>query len=123
MQNKKGFTLLEMMIVLSLLSLFTLFVHQIQVHHQIEPFEQLKSYLLKAQNDANQQNRKMIVKINGDEVFIDHQYYIIEHLNAEMVTFHYNEFGNISKACTIKSKSTQTSMVLQLGSGNLEIRK
>lgn len=126
MQNK-GFTLIEMLLVLSILSIvialfpFTQY-HSIYLHTQVN---EIKERLLYAQSTALKMKKKMNVTIQGSNVNIANQnYHLQKGMSCQGKNFSYNELGNVSNAQTITCalKGITRKIVIQLGSGQLDVR-
>ena len=119
----KGFTLIEMMLVLFIISMFYLFIPKLTFNlNDYYVLQVLSTYLIQAQNEANYQNKTIDVIVYDHTLIIDDIYYYIDSLNVEYTSFSYNEFGNINHALTIYSKNSDLKIILQLGSGNYDIR-
>lgn len=123
MQIKQGFTLIEMILVLFIISMFLVFIPRLNFSlNDYYALQTLSTYLIKAQNEANYDNRTIHITVYENTLVIDGKNYYIDLLNVEYASFSYNEFGNINHALSIYSKNSDTKLVLQLGSGNYDIR-
>ena len=123
MSINKGFTIIEMMITLMIICMIMLLTIPIKsISKQSYEIQQLQLLLMQYQNEADYSNQKIKVVIDGNDVYFNDKHVIFHHLNANYVHFSYNEVGHISNALTITFKNSSKKIVLQLGSGNSEIR-
>ena len=118
MYRNKGFTMVEMVFVLSVAILMSslIFLHIPDVSNI--KFKTLKELLLQSQFDSMTKMKRNEIEIIGSEISINSKKYDISPLVCDPVFFHYNEQGNISKAFTLRCYSSKLYEArFQLGSG------
>lgn len=125
MSNHNGFTLLETLIVLSIISMMII-ISPLQNSFQTIQIQQdimvLYEFLLRAQNDAILYHRHNEVILNQHRAYSLYETIDFQQLNMMYQSFHFNEKGHISKACTIRFVNSERQIVAQLGSGSLDLR-
>lgn len=125
MSNHNGFTLLETLIVLSIISMMMI-ISPLQNSFQTIQIQQdimvLYEFLLRAQNDAILYHRHNEVILNQHRAYSLYETIDFQQLNMMYQSFHFNEKGHISKACTIRFVNSERQIVAQLGSGSLDLR-
>lgn len=127
MLNKAGFTLIEMLIVVSILllvlALFPLMGFPTQTLLRNETAK-IHTLLLKSQAVAMAQQKQIEITFLESGIKAGKEQYHYEHITCEGKTFHYTPQGTISQAqtitCTLSGKTQ--SIVLQLGSGAADVR-
>ena len=95
--NKKGFTLVEMCIVLMIISLFTLFALPIKMNHFLDDYTWPIDYL-EHQTESILQSKEIV-------------------FDSDHATIRFNEKGNVRNAQTIKIQNIL--VVSELGEGKL----
>lgn len=122
-----GYTLIEMLLVLTLLSVFLLLV---PFHHAqrktllYTEMEALRQHVLQAQSEAILTHRRITVQ-SDTAIYIQNKR-ILRHskLSCARQSFHFNAQGNVSKACTLHCQmdGKQASLVIELGSGRMYVQ-
>ena len=125
MQNK-GYTLVEMLVVLSILSMLTLlfaFSYRSLKENTTYWNQSIYERLLQAQTTAMTQKRRVFVDFQGNRMSIDGASLKLS-TDCGYHQFHFNTFGNPSKALSITCAigSEQRVIVVELGSGRLYVR-
>lgn len=121
----KGFTLIEMLITLSALSIFILLLPMLRPSARIAlryETKTLKERLLQAQGASFAQKKEIPVDFHGNYYTIADQVYTMNTaISCTSTPFHFTPQGNVSNALTIHcSSDSQTSaLVIQLGSGRI----
>lgn len=124
----KGFTLVEMLIVLSVMCLCMIIFPIVQHHAQISFRYQmltLKQILLQAQINAIQSHRDISVVFNQDGYQIDGSYTAWnKEMRCDAAQIDYLAQGSTTKAQTIHCYQNQNrhDLVIQLGSGQIDVR-
>lgn len=123
--HNDGFTLIEMILVLALLSIIVMIFPLVQMKSSTLSYvrmEYLKSQLLQAQFDAIQQKQTKEIHFSGQHVIIDDREIAIS-LTCDR-SFHFNESGNVSQAMTLtcSSDGVERALVIQLGSGRMYVK-
>lgn len=113
--RNKGYTLIEMILVLSCVSVMTLLSIQHIPDASYLRFKALKALLRQSQLDSIRLQQRHDIQINKNKVTINDKEYVISPLICDPIIFHYNEQGNISKAFTMRCGEYEA--VFQLGSG------
>ena len=123
--NKNGFTLVEMLIVLFIVSKlgFGLSFH---MHSSLYVFmKNLQTLCITAQEKAYVDHKKVYVKLN-DKIYVDEvEYLIANDIVCDSVSFYYNAKGNMSKALSLhcQNASSQMKLVFQVGAGRARLEK
>jgi prepilin-type N-terminal cleavage/methylation domain-containing protein len=123
--KNKGFTFLETMIVLLLISMVMIiyptrmYLKNIQIKEDILV---LYEFLLQAQNEAIIHHQRNVIVLDGKEVKSSFQQLTLKELEIVYITFHYNAKGHSSRALTISFINSKDKIVMQLGSGSLDLR-
>ncbi len=123
--NKNGFTLVEMLIVLFIVSMlgFGLSFH---MHSSLYVFmKNLQTLCITAQEKAYVDHKKVYVKLN-DKIYVDEVEYLIPNdIVCDSVSFYYNAKGNMSKALSLhcQNASSQMKLVFQVGAGRVRLEK
>lgn len=123
--NTKGFTLVEMMIVLSFVSTFLLIVPYGKSFDKVKEkyqFSYLKERLLLEQQNALFKKEEIEVEIHNDSILVsDEEVYRFTSgftCDDSEVVFHEN--GNVNQALTIHCYGQKNySLVISLGSGRM----
>lgn len=131
MLNNKGFTLLEMLLVLSIIcmtSFLTLTFHQPKISQE-QAIMQIENFIYAAKLNAMVNKEKTNITLNRNtmsyqststkkSMSLDSQIYCSKY------QFSYNTNGNIYKASTVKYTiyGKKVKFVFQVGSGSFEIR-
>ena len=99
--NKNGFTLVEMLVVLLIVSMLG-FGLSTKMHCSLYVFmKNLQTLCITAQEKAYVKHRKVYVEI-GDSIYMDDVEYKIPHdIACDHVSFYYNAKGNMSKAMSL----------------------
>lgn len=124
--NKNGYTLVEMLIVLSIVLIFSTLL--LTNHHfsnlKIQML-QMKEIILQQQIAARDQRNHTQIEIKHDKLIYDNKQFIFSDIVCEENTIRFNGSGNIAKAATIccHEKNQQLCLVLQLGSGRCSLEK
>lgn len=122
-----GFTVLEMMIVLLILSISTLGIQAHSYHPSLSIFmKKMMSYSIVLQEQAYLEKEEKQVDIGSSyAVFDDDVFNYPNGISCDLQSFHYNEKGNISRANTVTCHQGKESMSLiyQLGTGRVRIEK
>lgn len=122
-----GFTILEMMIVLLIISVSTIGIQAHSYHPSLSIFmKKMMSYSIALQEQA-------YIHKEEKQVSIGHSYAMFEDtmleypngIACDVLSFHYNEKGNISRANTVTCyQGNETmSLIYQLGTGRVRIEK
>ena len=124
-QFNKGYTLIEMTFVLSIISIITLLSAYSLPDTSNLQFNYLISNIRKAHVESLIKHQKQTIEIYDSSVYINDSKINIYPLSCEPNYFHFNNKGNISNACTIycSSKNKNYEIKLQLGSGWMSIEK
>lgn len=127
-QCDSGFTLVEMMIVLLLLSVLLLVTPLVKRQQRIllrMDVQQIREICTKAQAQAIREHKSIPIKIQGSKVYCDREIYSLQSsTSCSSMSFHYTAQGTISKAFTLncRSASSTVQLVAQLGSGRMDVR-
>lgn len=123
MLNKKGYTLIEMLLVLLIISTVLISFNGLKKwkNNRLKVIL-LNDYLSYAQSMAVKDKRNIKVSLNDDTLIIDNHEYYIKDLKVNSYDYYYNELGNISKGGSISFKNNQYQIVLNIGSGCHEIK-
>ncbi|MCR0570573.1 prepilin-type N-terminal cleavage/methylation domain-containing protein [[Clostridium] innocuum] len=127
-QCDSGFTLVEMMIVLLLLSVLLLVTPLVKRQQRIllrMDVQQIREICTKAQAQAVKEHKRIPIKIQGSKVYCDRGVYSLQtSTSCSPMSFHYTPQGTISKAFTLDCRSAASSiqLVAQLGSGRMDVR-
>ncbi|MEF9961008.1 MAG: competence type IV pilus minor pilin ComGD [Erysipelotrichaceae bacterium] len=124
----KGFTMIEMILVLSIISIMMLIVpnllrYEIPLSFQMQ---YLKEQLLTNQIKAMMNKKRIFLAIHHDSITINEQEYKFQgNMICEPTTIAFNGFGNVNKAQSIHCYQGESTMriVVQLGSGRTDVRK
>lgn len=123
--NKNGFTLVEMLIVLFIVSMLG-FGLSFRMHSSLHVFmKRLQTLCITAQEKAYVDHKKVYVKLN-DKVYVDEVEYLIPNdIVCDSVSFYYNAKGNMSKALSLhcQNASSQMKLVFQVGAGRVRLEK
>lgn len=123
--NKNGFTLLEMLIVLLIVSMLS-FGLTIKMHSSLYVFmKRLQTICITAQEKAYVEHHKVFVDV-GHTIRVDDIEYAIDHdIKCDSVSFYYNAKGNMSKALSLHCHNTNAKMklVFQVGAGRVRLEK
>ena len=127
MLNKKGFTLIEMLMVLFIISIITLLVPPKQMYTKYllrQKIEYVKTMLLDCQSKAMIEHKQKNINITTNSIECEDQIVSLEPFMCEGISFHYTPTGTISNAQTLHFISSKQSydIVLQLGSGCADVR-
>lgn len=116
--NKNGFTLVEMLVVLLIVSMLG-FGLSTKMHSSLYVFmKNLQTLCITAQEKA-------YVEID-DSIYMDDVEYKIPHdIACDHVSFYYNAKGNMSKAMSLhcQNASSQMKLVFQVGAGRVRLEK
>lgn len=123
--NKNGFTLVEMLIVLFIVSMLG-FGLSFRMHSSLYVFmKRLETQCITAQEKAYVDHKKVYVKLN-DKIYVDEEEYLIPNdIVCDSVSFYYNAKGNMSKALSLhcQNASSQMKLVFQVGAGRVRLEK
>lgn len=123
--NKNGFTLVEMLIVLFIVSMLG-FGLSFRMHSSLYVFmKRLQTLCITAQEKAYVQHKKVYVELN-DKIYVDEVEYLIpQDIVCDSVSFYYNAKGNMSKAMSLhcQNASSQMKLVFQVGAGRVRLEK
>ena len=126
MQDKRGFTLMEMLIVLSCISIMLLWMIIIPVDKSYlrNDINYLHTKLLEAQVNAMLHHQRVQVNILPTYVEINNDVSTFQKMKCLPCEFHYSDKGTISKANSIQCyvRNQRAKLVLQLGSGAIDVR-
>ncbi|WP_270372518.1 prepilin-type N-terminal cleavage/methylation domain-containing protein [Longicatena caecimuris] len=127
MQNEKGFTLVEMLVTISILLLIMAIFPFLKPSRQLVftcETEKLHSFLLQAQMKAMFTKKNMYIQFQTDGVQAGEEFFIYDNMYCEGTAFHYTKQGTISQAQTITCslQNKKKTIVLQLGSGAIDVR-
>ncbi len=125
-QKSNGFTLIEMLLVLLIVSVVSFGVYAKPVSPLYLFMRHLQSACILAQEKAFANKEVQNVYFASDRIYLNEQSIDIpSSITCTPFSFHYNEKGNISKAHTITCSNDNKSMklVFQLGSGRVRIEK
>lgn len=118
MYKNNGYTLIEMIFVLSIISIMTLLTFRHIPDISDIKFKSLLSYLRQTQLESIQMHKRCDIEINGSALYLHDRSFDLKPLVCDPVFFHYNEQGNISKAFTLRCQSKKEYEArFQLGSG------
>lgn len=131
MLNKKGFTLIETLLVISvitILSSISLFYHQPRINDE-DIVQKISNVFYKAKMNSiiNKEKTFITVKNNSIKYYSDSfsdSIVLPGNIICKNKTFSYNANGNIYKASTLSYNINGSSydFVFQVGSGSFEIR-
>lgn len=82
----------------------------------------LYEFLLQAQNEAIIHHQRNVIVLDSKEVKSSFQQLTLKELEIVYITFHYNAKGHSSRALTISFFNSRDKIVMQLGSGSLDLR-
>lgn len=127
MQNEKGFTLVEMLVTISILLLIMAISPFLKPSRQLVftcETEKLHSFLLQAQMKAMFTKKSMYIQFQTDGVQAGEEFFVYDNMYCEGKAFHYTKQGTISQAQTITCslQNKKKTIVLQLGSGAIDVR-
>lgn len=127
MRDKYGYTLLEMLLVLVILSILFLLVpsKQLYEHYVLrQKVDYVKAMLLKNQSMALSQHKERAIIVQTDAIVCEEQTIPLSPLECSGPSFHYTPTGSISQALTLHFTYglQQYDLVLQLGSGCVDVR-
>ena len=127
MQNEKGFTLVEMLVTISILLLIMAIFPFLKPSRQLVftcETEKLHSFLLQAQMKAMFTKKSMYIQFQTDGVQAGEEFFVYDNMYCEGKAFHYTIQGTISQAQTITCslQNKKKTIVLQLGSGAIDVR-
>lgn len=120
--NKNGFTLLEMLVVLLIVSILS-FGFSTQMNTSLYLFmKKAQTLSITAQEKAYVEHQRIDMSVDSK---IDIEYYIPKDIVCDPVSFYYNSKGNISKALTLRCQNANSKMklVYQLGTGRVRLEK
>lgn len=123
--NKNGFTFLEMMIVLLIVSILSFGLYSKMQSSLYVFMKQVQTLCITAQQKAYAEHRKVYVHIQ-DSIHVDEiEYKIPKDIACDSVDFYYNAKGNISKALSLhcSNSSTKMKLVFQVGAGRVRLEK
>lgn len=126
--SNKGFTLIEMLLVLCIISVYLLIVPIAKAHTQAQlRFHLLtfKQTLLQAQALAMQQHREVQVSFNEDGYYKDDIFYAWRsQMGCEAGEIRFLPQGSVHRAQSIHcfQGDQQMKIVVQLGSGQMDVR-
>lgn len=131
MLNKKGFTLIEMLLVFSIIlttSLITLKLH-IPVMDEDDYVQQVSNFLYEAKMNAIVSKEKTKIILNDgcleySSKSKNKKLDLSDYINSSSYEFSYNAYGNIYKAKTVNLviEGEEYHLVFQVGSGCFEVR-
>lgn len=126
--SNKGFTLLEMLIVLFVISMLVVIFPFVKPQKHIQlgyEMQNIKQLLLQTQISALQEHCEKQVKITSDTVYYDgHRYALVEGMHCDPASIYYHANGNVNQAKTIRCSCFGESkkLVIELGSGAVYVR-
>lgn len=123
--DKNGFTMLEMMIVLLIVSILSFGLYSKMQSSLYVFMKQVQTLCITAQQKAYVQRRKVYVHIQ-DSIQVDEtEYFIPKDIACDSVDFYYNAKGNMSKAFSFhcSNASTKMKLVFQVGAGRVRLEK
>lgn len=126
--SNKGFTLVEMMLVLSLIILLTALFPMLHMPDGVILSYQmniLQQQLVDTQHTSMTQKRSVSVDFHGNEYRIDgYTHTLPQRMQCSGTDIHFNEMGNVSNAVTIHCHidAHEKSLVIELGSGRSYVR-
>lgn len=123
----KGFTLIEMLLVLMMMSIFILLSPLLSYSHGTLSYEiyRIADIINSARNSALMEKRIVTVKVENTYMEVGNKHFdFAQGIVCTPLTFHFNQKGNINMANTINCSNTnnQKEIVLHLGSGHLDVR-
>lgn len=123
--NKNGFTILEMLMVLLIVSVLALVTSSKPSSSLYIFMKQVQSLCICAQQKAYVNSTKIQVDMNESFWVDSMEYPIPKDIVCETDSFYYNEKGNISKANTLRCHNAKEKMklVFQLGTGRVRLEK
>lgn len=131
MLKTKGYTLIEMLFVISLMSMLSLITinnHELRMNNK-DTIEHISLFFIKAKSHAivNKEQVDIVVKHNKIKIECLHMnniYHINQGLFLDSHKFHYNEKGHIYKAKTLSLKLNNHlyDYIFQLGSGTFYVK-
>ncbi|MEG0092493.1 MAG: type II secretion system protein [Erysipelotrichaceae bacterium] len=124
----KGFTMIEMIIVLSIISIMLLlvpklFIYEIPLSYQMQ---YLKEQLLSIQMKALLQKQRINIEIQSNGIYVHSRFQPFQgNMICEPTTLSFNQFGNVNHAQSIMCylHQNQIKLVIQLGSGRMNVQR
>lgn len=126
--SNKGFTLVEMLLVLMIISVLLLIMPMLQKQQGILlrwDVKRIQELSIATQAEALRTHQQIPLYIRGNRVEIQGKTIQLHpSTSCSTLSFHYTAQGTISQAFTLRcqSKKAQVTMVAQLGSGRLDVR-
>ena len=124
-RNKNGFTLLEMLVVLLIVSILS-FGLSTQMNTSLYLLmKKVQTLSITAQEKAYVEHQRIDMSVNSKINVGDIEYCIPKDIVCDPVSFYYNTKGNISKALTLRCQNANSKMklVYQLGTGRVRLEK
>lgn len=122
--NKKGFTLIEMILVLFITSIMALITLFYKADSSNLKYRSLIELLQTAQIESIANHQKITIEIYGSELYINDDEYDLSPLVCDSQYFHFNQKGNISNALTIRCHGKKDYEIrMQLGTGWMSYEK
>lgn len=129
--NRKGFTLIEMLLVISIMCTLTLLnmsIHNPKVSQQ-DTVQQISDFIYQAKINAMVNKDKTTIVLSGNKLSYsssstNQTVYLKNGIVKKKYTFSYNSKGNIYKATTINFyiDGSLIEFVFQVGSGSFYVR-
>lgn len=119
LKSNRGNSMIEMIFVLMILSLLTTLSLSHFPNLSRKQMEIIKERLQKAQYASIQNHEKIYVSFRDKTMTVGENFYHLDPLSCEDLSFHYNSHGNISHADTLicAFRNNRYAFRLQLGSG------
>ncbi len=131
MSNKKGFTLIEMILVLSILCLTSLFSISIRSPHpqKNNTIENIQYFFHQAKINSMLNKEKTSITLSNNQLSYSSEHnhftiYLTDGKSQKKYSFYYNENGNIYKASTVNFiiDNQLVQFVFQVGSGSFDVK-
>lgn len=121
-KNERGFTLIEMMIVLSFISLLVLIA---PIHHTSDrikvniAIEQIHQFLLRQQQRAICEKRSIPIEFHRTGIYTSNESLDIQNIHLDGKDFSFTAKGTVTQAQTITCicKKQVRKLIIELGSG------
>ena len=126
MQTKKGFTLIESLFTISLISVLLMMIAPMRRHIALEKVElkKLGIYIEQAHKTAVENARRVDIAFDGKSVSIGESDLYLSYCRTNNKSFAFLPNGNVTQSLTVKLNCENSSydLVVHLGSGHIDLR-